>query len=162
MMQFNIIIILLIFLLFICALIPSKLIILSGGGRKAIFSRFHYTPEFPYISKLDTIDRNRFSKVYNVAGPLKFIMGRPYRNYQAKDGNWTYPSHFPEPNDDRCVRLASDRCDEPITLPSKNVLIIPQSKEVIRPSKCFDSVYKQCRQRIDPLLIQVKDKHVYD
>jgi hypothetical protein len=134
----------------------------SGGGRKAIFSRFHYTPQFPFTSKLDMRDRNMFSKDYNFGGPLKFIEGRPYRFYKMKDGNWDGPATFPEPDDLRCVRLASARCEEPITLPAQGVLNLPKSKEITRPSQCFDSVYQQCRARIDPLLIKIKGKNVYD
>lgn len=133
----------------------------TGSGRKAIFSRFHYAPEFP-MNKLDMRDRQMFSKYYNFGGPLKFIMGRPYRYYQMKDGNWDDPTTFPEPLDLRCVRLASERCEESITLPKQGILSLPLSKQITRPSRCFDSVYQQCRARIDPLLIKIKDKNVYD
>lgn len=129
---------------------------LSGGDRAAIFNRFNYEPlppySWPFISKLDQNNLNTYAKHYNNAGPLKIIMDRPYRNYTMPDGNWGYPWHFPEYAYRDCYILASDRCDEPINW----------KKELIRPSQCFDSVYKQCRKGIDPLLIKVSDKGVYD
>jgi hypothetical protein len=140
-----------------------------GGGRSAIFSRFYYEPQFPFMSKLDDKDLDVFSKIYNTAGPLKLIMGRPYRYYTMPEGNWGYPWHFPEPVDSKCLSVASDRCEEnigfvPIKTEAEKLggLFYQTPKDVIRPSKCFDSVYRQCRAGVDPLLIHVADKGVYD
>src|SRR5207245_5673247 len=87
-----------------------------GGTRAAIFSRFHYEPQYPFISKFDMRDLNRFSKYYNTAGPLEWIVARPYRFYTMPDGNWGYPWHFPEKANYDCLKLSSDRCEEPINL----------------------------------------------
>jgi len=116
-----------------------------GGSREGIFSRFKYEPQYPFMSKFTEDDPVKFSKRYNRAGPLRLIMSRPYRFYTMPLGNWGYPWHFPERTDPYCLVLSSDRCDEPIDW----------EKELIRPSKCFDSVYKQCRSGIDPLLIKI-------
>jgi len=140
----------------------------SGGSRSAVFSRFHYLPQYPFMSKLDTVDLNVFSKIYNVPQRLEIIMGRPYRNYRMADGNWGYPWHFPEPADHTCLQLAEERCgEEAITLlktPDQKLggLGVETPKDIVRPSKCFDYVYKQCRAGIDPLLIKVKYKGVYE
>lgn len=141
----------------------------EGGSRAAIFSRFYYEPQFPFISKFDDKDLNVFSKIYNTAGPLKIMMGRPYRYYTMAEGNWGYPWHFPGPIMTRCFRLASDLCEENIgIIPIKTEaqkrggLFYENPREIIRPSKCFDSVYQQCKDGTDPLLIRVADKGVYD
>jgi hypothetical protein len=141
----------------------------TGGSRAAIFSRFYYEPQFPFISKLDDKDLNVFSKIYNTPGPLKIMMGRPYRYYTMAEGNWGYPWHFPGPIVTRCFRLAADLCEENIgIIPIKTEaqkrggLFYENPREIIHPSKCFDSVYYQCKKGIDPLLIRVADKGVYD
>jgi len=140
----------------------------NGGSRSAIFSRFHYIPQYPFMSKLDLVDYNIFSKTYNYPGPLKIIVGRPYRNYRMPDGNWGYPWHFPEPADHTCLKLAETRCHEDVIILNKTAdqklggLGVTAPKDMIKPSKCFDSVYKQCRSGVDPLLIKVKDIGVYD
>lgn len=123
----------------------------EGGGRKAIFSRFHYEPQFPFMSKFDKYNPNLASKTYNVAGPIRFIVQRPYRNYYMPLGNWGYPWHFPEPIDRHCQYFAADRCDEKLDW----------QKDMVRPSTCFDSVYKQCRKGINPLLVKIPEKGIY-
>ncbi len=131
----------------------------SGGSRSAVFSRWHYTPEYPMISRLDLIDYNLFSKTYNTAGPLKIIVGRPYRNYMMSNGNWDYPWHFPEQDDHSCLKLAESRCNEDIITLNKSAdqklggLGVTAPKDLLRTSKCFDYVYKQCRNGINSLLI---------
>ena len=130
----------------------SKSIKQVGGDRKAIFSRFHYMPEYTFMSSFDMNDPNRFSKHYNTPGPLKIIVRQPYRFYTMLDGNWGYPWHFPRPKLPQCLKLASDLCDEKIDWDS----------DIIKPSKCYDGVYKQCKNGIDPLFIKVEDKNVYD
>lgn len=144
------------FVVFILNMNKQTLDNMSGGSRAAIFNRFNYEPlpptSWPFISKLTQDDLNTYSKHYNNAGPLKILMDRPYRNYTMPDGNWGYPWHFPETADRQCYILASNRCDEPINW----------KKEIIRPSECFDSVYKQCRQGVDPLLLKITNKGVYD
>jgi hypothetical protein len=119
------------------------------------------------MSKLDTVDFNIFSKIYNVPQRVKIIEGRPYRNYRMADGNWGYPWHFPRPTNHRCIKLAEERChEEVITLlktPDQKLgglgVLVP--KDIVRPSKCFDYVIRQCLDGIDPLLIKVKDIGVY-
>jgi hypothetical protein len=136
----------------IVALVHPHLLRQKGGDRKSIFSRFHYEPDYNYISTFDMDDPERFSKRYNTPGPLKLLVHQPYRFYTMPDGNWGYPWHFPRPKDPHCLQLASNLCDEKINW----------NQAVIRPSKCFDSVYKQCQVGLDPLLIQVTNKGVYD
>jgi hypothetical protein len=117
----------------------------SGGSRAAIFSHFRYKPQYPFISKLDTVDLNRFSKTYNHAGPLKVITGRPYRFETMPDGNWGYPWHFPEKKQNQCLNLASSMCNQ----------VLNKESEILQLSKCSDHVYKQCSDGIDPLLILI-------
>lgn len=128
----------------------------SGGSRAAIFSRFNYEPlppnSWPFISKFTQNEPNKYAHHYNNIGPLKMIMNRPYHNYTGDDGSWLYPWHFPETAQTDCYALASNRCNEPINW----------KDETIHPSQCFDSVYKQCRQGVDPLLIKVDNQGVYD
>jgi hypothetical protein len=128
--------------------IPNQL----GGDRKAIFSRFHYMPDLTFMSTFDMDDPDRFSKRYNIPGPLKLIKQRPYRFYEMPPGNWGYPWHFPRPTNHKCLDLASKLCEEKIDM----------NKNLIRPSECYDSVYKQCQLGIDPLLIKVSNKNVYE
>lgn len=121
-----------------------------GGSRDAIFSRFNYTPEFPMISKLDTVDLDRFSKIYNFPGPLKLIMGRPYRLYDSKESTWLYPWHFPEPVDTPCLQEASTSCDEPVVMIKKEEeklggLSVKTPSDIVHVSSCFDEVYQRCR-----------------
>ena len=123
---------------------------LIGGSRESIFSRFNYNPEFPMISQLDTVDFDRFSKVYNTAGPLKFISGRPYRYYKSEDSTWLYPWNFPHEMDRQCTKYASMRCNEsPIILVKKEEeklhgLAVQTPKDIVRTSSCFNKNYEQC------------------
>lgn len=128
---------------------------LEGGGREAIFSRFNYQPDFPMMSQLDTVDLDRFSKVYNEAGPLKFYVGRPYRFYQTKDpspgtSTWLYPWDFPQPIDESCMQKASHKCHEPImTVKSENDKLsglgAETPKDLVLPSACYNRVFKECQ-----------------
>ena len=125
---------------------------LSGGDmRAAVFSRFDYKPQFPFMSTFTMDDPNRFSKRYNRAGPLKLIVQRPYRFYTMPLGNWGYPWTFPRPKDNHCLQFANDRCDEHLNW----------KKDVIHPSLCFNSVYQQCRKGIDPIFIKVANQGTY-
>jgi hypothetical protein len=123
---------------------------LRGGSREAIFSRFKYTPEFPFMSKFDTVDLDRFSKVYNIAGRVKFIMGRPYKLYHTEKSTWLYPWEFPEEINMRCIKEASTRCNEPIIMIKREEdklsgLAVPTPKDVVRVSDCFDKIYERCQ-----------------
>ena len=131
---------------------------LEGGGREAIFSRFNYQPDFPLMSQLDTVDLDRFSKVYNEAGPLKFYVGRPYRFYQTKGTNgimsgtstWLYPWDFPRQIDQPCLQTASHKCNEPImTVNSEDDKLsglgAQTPKDLVYASPCFNRVYKECQ-----------------
>jgi len=127
--------------LYFCQYFFLKSISQTGGSRVDLFNRFNYMPVKPYRSTFsdsgrpDLEYRGKFSKRYNHPGRLKIIMGRPYRNYRMKSGNWGNPWHFPESSNVSCLNLASRRCKEPIDL-TKNHII---------PSKFVDSVYQQCR-----------------
>ena len=121
----------------------------NGGSREAIFSRFSYQPEFPFISQSIITNLDRFSKTYNVAGNLKFIQGRPYRYYWTMDSNWAYPWTFPESIHTNCVQKASDHCNEPVqnikTVTQKlNGLAVDSAKDIVRRSQCFDQIYSTC------------------
>lgn len=124
---------------------------LIGGSREAIFSRFNYTPEFPFISQLDTVDLDRYSKVYNLTDPIKFIAGRPYKYYHTEHSTWVYPWEFPQEINTTCINLAAHKCHEPIIMPKKdeeklNGLAVSNPKDIVRVSKCFDRVYEHCQQ----------------
>jgi len=124
---------------------------LYGGSREAIFSRFNYIPEFPFISQLDTVDLERFSKVYNIKDPLKFTAGRPYRYYHTDHSTWVYPWDFPQEIQMRCIKEASDKCHEPIIMIKKEEdklsgLAVSNPKDIVRVSDCYNKVYEQCQQ----------------
>lgn len=153
-----IIVVLLLIALFLIFLIYSDLgtTDMVGGSRAAIFSRFQYQPEFPFISQLDTDDPVRFSKVYNVAGPVKFITGRPYKYYHTLASTWAYPWQFPQQINLPCIRQASDHCQEPIIMVKKEEdklggLGVATPKDIVRPSPCFDKFYEQCLQLMPPI-----------
>ena len=139
----------------------------NGSGRTSIFSRFSYLPQYPFISQFSQ-DDPRLSKRYNTPERMKIIMGRPYRVYQMNLGNWGYPWTFPEPTDTRCLQLSQDRCNEEVVTliktPEQKLggLGVVSPKEIVRPSRCFDSVYRQCRSGLDPLLIHAREQGVYD
>jgi len=126
---------------------------LYGGSRESIFSRFNYTPEFPFISKLDTVDLDRFSKVYNIKDPVKFIAGRPYRYYHTDQSTWTYPWEFPQEIHMQCIKKAATQCHEPIIMIKKEEdklsgLAVSNPKDIIRVSDCYNNVYDQCQQHL--------------
>lgn len=58
----------------------------SGGSRHAIFTRFHYLPDY-----------HSFKPTYNTAnaGPPEVIEGRPYRQFTMPAGSWFYPIYLP-------------------------------------------------------------------
>jgi len=128
-----------------------------GGGREAIFSRFNYTPEFPFMSKLDTVDYIRYSRVYNTPGPVKFISGRPYKYYRSQDihiipqmqSTWLYPWHFPQEINAPCIARASRRCHDDI-IPIKDEvgkmsgLAVETPRDIVHVSPCFDRIYEKC------------------
>jgi hypothetical protein len=121
----------------------------TGGSRDDMFSRFNYIPDFPMISQLDQVDLDRYSKVYNHAGPLKLIMGRPYRFYDSYDSTWLYPWHFPEEIDKPCLQEASTRCHEPIVMIKKETdklggLGVLTPADLVHVSPCFDETYQHC------------------
>jgi len=123
-----------------------------GGSREAIFSRFNYTPDFPMISQLDTVNFDRFSKVYNIAGSLKFIGGRPYRYYKSEDSTWLYPWDFPQEIDRHCTQKASQKCHEPpVILVKKEVeklngLATKTPADIVHVSPCFLEAYEKCQK----------------
>lgn len=131
---------------------------LEGGGREAIFSRFKYQPDFPMMSQLDTVDLDRFSKVYNEAGPIKFYVGRPYRFYQTAEthgitkgtSTWLYPWDFPRPIDEPCMQKASHKCHEPVmTVKSESDKLsglgAQTPKDLVKTSDCYNRVFKECQ-----------------
>jgi hypothetical protein len=81
------------------------------------------------------------------------------------DGNWGYPWHFPRPIDYKCLKLATTRCHEGDIVLNRTSdqklggLGVIGPEDILKPSACFDSVYQQCRNGVDPLLIKV-DKYV--
>ena len=120
-----------------------------AGGRKEIFSRFEYQPQYPFISQLDTIDLNRFSRQYNIGGPLKFIAGRPYRYYKTEDSLWVYPWDFPQQINHKCFNRANRQCHQSINLVKKEEeklsgLASQTPADVVHPSNCWQSVYQKC------------------
>lgn len=151
MLKYVICMILIVILIIVLIYPRSNIYSLVGGSREAIFSRFDYVPEFPMISQLDSVDLDRFSKVYNTAGPLKFISGRPYRYYKSEDSTWLYPWNFPHEMDRQCTTYASRRCNEsPIILVKKeegklNGLAVQTPKDIVRTSPCFNKNYDRCR-----------------
>lgn len=132
---------------------PTEMI---GGSRSAIFSRFTYQPDPPYMSTLDTVDPDRFSKTYNTAGPTKFIMGRPYKYYKTKNRTWLYPWSFPQEINTSCIMRANDQCE------GENLIMIKQSEEklgglgvatpqdIFRGTPCFNKVYEACLKDTKP------------
>ena len=128
---------------------PSHENEMTGGSREVIFSRFSYQPDFPNISQFDTIDLDRFSKVYNTPGPLKIISGRPYRFYHTKDSTWLDPWDFPQMVINTCLQKAMRQCQEPIvTLKSEedklSGLEAETPPDMVHVSPCFDAVYEAC------------------
>jgi len=124
----------------------------NGGSREAIFSRFEYAPEFPFISQFDMTNLDRFSKIYNIPGPIKFISGRPYKYYRTNESTWLYPWDFPQEVNHSCIRQASMRCHEPIILVKKEEaklsgLSAQTPKDIVQPSSCFSQLYEQCIQQ---------------
>ena len=113
-----------------------------GGSRSAIFSRFNYQPEFPFISKFDKKDLDLFSKEYNMVDNVKFIVGRPYKFYHSKESTWLYPWQFPQEIDDTRIQQAINQCKEPMimikTITDKlGGLSVETPKDVVYPSTCF-------------------------
>jgi hypothetical protein len=126
---------------------------MTGGSREYIFSRFNYTPEFPFISTFDTVDLDRFSKIYNIKDPVKFIMGRPYKYYHTKESTWMYPWEFPQEIHMKCIKEAATRCNEPIIMIKKEEdklsgLAAPTPKDIVRVSDCYNKVYEQCQEQL--------------
>jgi hypothetical protein len=124
----------------------------NGGSREAIFSRFSYHPSFPFISQLDQIDPERFSKVYNSAGPLKLISGRPYRYYRTEDSTWVYPWQFPQPIHTQCLEQAMSKCHEPVVTIKKEDdklggLSVETPRDIVKVTPCFDRVYTECSKQ---------------
>lgn len=122
-----------------------------GGSREAIFSRFNYQPDFPMISQFDQVNLDRASKQYNVADPVKFIMGRPYRYYHTPDSTWLYPWHFPQPINKPAIQKAMDRCQEPIVMIKQEEdklggLGVATPKDIVRVSPCFWDKYSSFDQ----------------
>jgi hypothetical protein len=122
----------------------------TGGGREAIFSRFSYQPDFPMISQFDTVDLDRFSKVYNIAGPRKYIMGRPYRYYHTEDSTWLYPWDFPRPINYTCLKTAIKECHEPlITIKTEEDKLgglgVETPRDIVHVSPCFNKEYDKCK-----------------
>lgn len=117
------------------------------GYRGDLFTRFNYLPMHDMLGQ-----RDRFkSKFPNIKpGRLKIIMGRPYRTDDDREGSWHYPWHFPEVTDLKCMDLSSELCDERLDM----------RKQFIKPSRCFDEVYAQCRKGLDPLRIKVRLKGI--
>jgi hypothetical protein len=101
----------------------------SGGNRASIFSRFHYLPDYD------------IQPSGGASGRLKFLgqKSRPYRFYTYKSGSWGTPWHVPEPIDHRCQRLSHRLC---------------HGGDITSP--CYDKVYQQCRQHINPIFIKTK------
>ena len=146
-MNYLIFLIFLVGLMFYGLLIPKQQ---RGGSRSAIFSRFSYQPDFPFISQFDTVNLDRFSRVYNEPGPVKFVQGRPYRLYQSEDSTWLYPWEFPQKINYRCLRVPSDRCHEPPIITVKKAkdklkgLAVESPKEIVRVTPCYSRWYEKC------------------
>lgn len=127
---------------------------LIGGSRENIFSRFNYTPSFPMISQFD----KGYSKVYNIAEPIKFIGGRPYKYYRTEKSTWLNPWDFPHEMNTQCTKYASNRCGEqPIIVVKKdaeklNGLSTKTPKDVVHVSSCFNKFYEQCLKQKTILL----------
>lgn len=125
----------------------------SGGSRDVIFNRFSYQPEFPFISQFDTVDLNRFSKAYNVPGPIKFLYNRPYSFYHTKASTWLYPWEFPQEINYRCIEEAERKCREnKIQINKQGVdklggLAIQTRSDVVHTSPCYNRIYDQCIKR---------------
>jgi hypothetical protein len=125
-----------------------------GGSRTSIFSRFSYQPEFPFISQLDVVDLNRFSKVYNITGPIKFIHNRPYRYYHSKNSDWLYPWEFPQEINYPCIRLANSKChDNTVQIMKEggdklDSIAIHTKSDIVKTSPCFNRVYDECLKKI--------------
>jgi hypothetical protein len=127
---------------------------LGGDGRIATFSRFFYTPEeaMPFFSKLDATYKqdHRLSEVYNTPGPLRLIMGRPYRRYRSQDGSWAGPWEFPEYVHPECLKQAALICHEPVVtlirteMGKRSGMGVVSPKDVIHTSKCFDHEFSKC------------------
>lgn len=121
-----------------------------GGDRAAIFSRFNYQPQFPFISTFNTVDLERFSKVYNMTDPVVFFSGRPYKYYHTEDSTWLYPWHFPQEVHLDCIQEAVNKCHEPIILVKKEEdklggLGVKTPKDIVHPSACFIKWYENCQ-----------------
>lgn len=125
-----------------------------GGSRTSIFSRFSYQPEFPFISQLDAVDLNRFSKVYNISGPIKFIHNRPYRYYHSKNSDWLYPWEFPQEINYPCIRLSNSKChDNAVQIMKEggdklDSIAIHTKSDIVQTSPCFNRVYDACLKTI--------------
>jgi hypothetical protein len=122
---------------------------LMGGSREAIFSRFKYLPQFPFISRMDTKNLDVFSKEYTARGPLTFISGRPYNLYDTKASTWIYPWYFPQEINMKCAEHAAKRCNEPIIMIKREEdklsgLAAPNPKDIVRVSDCYRNVYENC------------------
>jgi hypothetical protein len=131
---------------------PSHENEMLGGSRTAIFSRFNYTPDFPMISQFDQVDYNRFSKVYNISDPIKFISGRPYKFYHTADSTWLNPWTFPQEINKPCLQRAMNRCNEHVVMLKSEEdklggLSISTPKDIVRVTPCFDQVYEQCQKK---------------
>jgi len=122
----------------------------SGGSRAPIFSRFNYQPDFPFISQFDMVDLDRFSKVYNVTGPVKFLSGRPYKYYATPESTWLYPWQFPQEINHKCINKAGQKCHESVIMVKTEEdklggLGIATPRDIVRVSPCFDQIYKKCQ-----------------
>jgi len=135
----SLVVIIILIILWLCFAGSTQTNTQIGGSREAIFSRFHYLPSPNFISQFDTIDYDRFSKVYSQLDNLKFIVARPYslahgaKPFQSSQpsinnqpteqepsiwGNrpttWLETWQFPIPLDQPCLQKVINHCHEPV------------------------------------------------
>jgi len=146
--------------LFLIIIIISIIIILLyfrnntqyGGSRHAIFSRFKYLPQYPFISQLDIDNTDVLSKKYTSKSPLIYLAGRPYRSYDTKQSTWINPWHFPQEINMYCIQDATNRCNE--RLQGKGIIkdekdkmsgkAISNPRDIVRTTECFNTHYERC------------------
>lgn len=106
--------------------------IIEGYSRANIFSRYHYEPNFNVMSPANHTKRR------------VIIQGRPYIPNEEKS-SWYLPWYYPEKSNVFCLKQAEFRCGEKLNL----------NKDVIHTSKCWNSVYQQCVDGVEPLKIRL-------
>lgn len=124
-----------------------------GGSREAIFSRFSYQPDYPFISTFDTQNLDLLSKKYTSPSGYVFIGGRPYLSYDTPQSSWINPWIFPQQSHINCLQKSLDHCNEYVISIKNEMdklggLSVTSPEDIVKMSPCFNQTYNQCIKSI--------------